>query len=151
MKRYILLKLILLLILLLPMSCGSNVDDDQYVSALAGKIEQCLGNRLAGFSKVVVIPRRGCTGAIAEAIHYFRYGEDRENVLFVFTYNLDRKGVKNDIGDESLYAASNVFIDWENIFFIPSAQERVFPYEIIITNSSEVSKLRRFEIFPVLE
>lgn len=145
MKRVVTIPVLLLMLLFL-LSCGDKVNDKAYVSSLASKVEHSIGNRIAGFSRVIVIPRRGCTGAIAEAMHYFRYGEDRENVLFVFTYNLDSVGIKNDIGDERLYNASNVFIDWENSFLIPSAPERVFPYEFIINKNCHLVDGRRWEI-----
>ena len=146
MKRAFVTICVLLLILLFSLSCSRNVDDKAYVSTLASIIEQHLGDHITGFSKVVVIPRRGCTGAIAESMHYFRYGEGRDSVLFVFTYNLDSLGIKNDIGDERLYGSSNVYIDWDNRMFIPSAQERVYPYEFRIIKDGHLSDGRRFEI-----
>ena len=109
-------------------------------------LEKEYGESLQGYDKVVVIPRRGCVGAVEEAMHYFKYGEDTDKVLFIFTFISDGTGLFNDLQGNNKYLQPNCIIDRENLLFIRDSRERGYPYEFIL-KEGRITKSRRFELF----
>lgn len=141
MKR-LLLKLSLFALLLLPIGC---TEDNRYAEELSSRIEQSIPERLDDFSRVMVIPRRGCIGAIGQAIHEFRYNQ-QDDILYIFTYIFDIKGLTDDLQDTALLDKNHVLIDRENQFFLTGSIERNYPYCFDIVDGHLVNG-KRFDLF----
>lgn len=143
MKSLLLKLFIILSTTLVFEKCSSKTE---YVNELGKRFENQFGKMLYKYDFIILIPRRGCVGAIEQALHFFRYGEENNKHLFVFTYIFDEQGLLYDIRDSAALSKTNVFIDNSNIYFIPNTIERGYPYLLNVKQGKIISG-QRFDLF----
>lgn len=141
MRLYLILSAIFFMVFLC--ACGRETG---YTEELARRIECEIGDGLKDYSRIVIIPRRGCTGAIEQALHYYRYKDNRDSVLFIFTYVFKDEDLMSDVRDSELFTRTNVFVDNKNLFFLSNSIERSYPYEYLIKHL-RIVKGNRFAPF----
>jgi hypothetical protein len=133
-KNYSCLLLITFLLLPLSNSCKNSVKNIEraFLKDAFSKI------KLDGTLKwLVILPGLGCDGCIQEGeVFMKRYIENR-NVLFVLTNISSLKILEQKIG-VNIKEHQNVYIDRENIFYLPT-DNSIYPCIIRIENNKILS------------
>lgn len=81
---------------------------------------------------IVVLPGLGCHGCIQEGEAFMRDNIDNLNVFFILTKNSSLKILQQKIGIK-VSEHSNIFIDRENLFDIPT-NNGIYPCIIFLKN-----------------
>lgn len=102
-----------------------------YEKAIVSRVERNLGDCLAPYDEIVIIPGAGCTGCISNAERYFLKNVSNNKKLFVFTYNISQKSLFMRLGRENLIR-ENVIIDIDDRFYVSHHHDNIYPYIIII-------------------
>lgn len=127
------------LILLFASCSEGNKNSGLYKNALNQ-------NHIEHQKYVVVVPGAGCGGCISNATYFLvnNYSKIKDSVTIVFTGVMDKKLLKNEVGEEFL-KNSNVKIDQDNYFLAP---EIVSNYPQVISfkgNDGEIGEIQNFD------
>lgn len=110
-------------------SC-KNASDTKEFMFLSNSIEQISVSK--DFEWLVILPGTGCHGCIQEGEYFMKQNIDDKKILFVLTKTSSLKILQQKI-EVKLSEHSNVYIDRENIFDIPT-KNAIYPCLVKLEN-----------------
>ena len=98
---------------------------------------------------IILIPQGGCNGCIQEAEALYLRMKSDKTLLFIFTNYHSVKSLRIKLGKE-IEKSDNVLLDANNLFYLPSYQNSIYPYAIFLSEGkvshfADIEELQKFK------